>query len=87
MKAENTQPGREWCPDCTSTLTRMVKASYTDVEIARHLAALGYHFKPKTIQQHRLALGYSTIRRNTWAGPLRRWRERFKLTKRVPLMS
>lgn len=73
---------REWCGECTATLIRMVKARYDDDAIGKKLG-----FKPKTVQRHRIALGYGTIRRNTWAAPLRRWRERLRLTKQVPFMS
>ncbi len=61
---------KPWDSIHTATLIRMSRAGYTDAEIAQHLT----DFTAKTIQRHRLALGYGTVRRNTWAGPLRRWR-------------
>ncbi len=60
---------REWSPDCTATLIRMVRGGYTDAEIAEHVG-----FCSKIVQRHRLALGFTTVRRNTWTAPLRRWR-------------
>ena len=63
-----------WDRRCAEIMTRNAQ-HYTNSELAALIEAeTGQRFKPETISEHRVSLGFDSPRRNDWTAPLRKWR-------------
>ena len=63
-----------WDRRCAEIMTRNAQ-HYTNSELVALIEAeTGQRFKPETISEHRVSLGFDSPRRNDWTAPLRKWR-------------